>query len=98
MSPAGFEDMSIPPSPRPMLRLNRSPMIRMSPALFTAAQDRVSCDQRAVLQDGDLVGEGMDLNHSASRGIRNALGIATDADHALPRHAALQLQNGFERC
>ena len=63
--------MSILPSPRPMLRLNGSPMIRMNPALFTALQDRVSCDQRAVLEDADLVGEGMYLNHSASRGIRN---------------------------
>lgn len=70
----------------------------MNPAVFTALQDGMSCDQRAVLEDADLVCERVDLNHSASRGIRNAVGIATDADRALPRHAALQLQNGSERC
>lgn len=61
----------------------------MNPALFAALQNGMSCYQHAVLEDADLVSERVDLNHSASRGIWNAVGIATNADHALPRHTAL---------
>ncbi len=72
-------------------------MIRMNPALFAALQNGMSCDQCAVLEDADLVSERMDLDHPASRSIRNAVGVAANADHALPRHPAFQLQNGSER-
>ena len=56
----------------------------------TAFQNGMNCDQSAVLEDVDLVGERMDLNRPTARGIRDAVGITTNADHAFPRHATLK--------
>jgi len=73
-------------------------VVRINPSLSTALKDRVSRDQGAVLKDADLVGKRMDLHRSTAGRIRNAVSVAADADHAFPRYATLQLENGFERC
>lgn len=53
-------------------------------------------DQRAVLEDADLVRERMDFDHPAAGRVGNTVGIAADADHALSRDPALQLQDRAE--
>lgn len=53
-------------------------------------------DQRAVLEDADLVRERMDFDHPAAGRVGNTVGIAADADHAFAGDAALQLQNRAE--
>lgn len=72
-------------------------MARMNPALLTTFQDRMNRNQDAVLEDADLIGKGVHFHHSASCSIRNAVGVASNTDHTFPRHAAFQLQDGFER-
>ncbi|RFC61762.1 hypothetical protein DYI37_19585, partial [Fulvimarina endophytica] len=66
-------------------------MARCYTALLTAFQYRMSGDQNAVLEDLDLVGELVHLHDPATRGVRNAVEVAVDADHAVPTEAALEL-------
>ncbi len=72
-------------------------MARRDTALVAAFQDGMSGDQRAVIEDADLVGQRMHLDGSAPGRIRDAVKIAADADHALARDAALQTQHRPER-
>ncbi len=65
-------------------------------ASLPALEDRMDGDQRAVLEDADLVRERMDFDHPAAGRVGNTVGIAADADHAFAGDAALQLQNRAE--
>jgi hypothetical protein len=52
--------------------------------------------QFTVLEDPDLVGKRVDLNHSFRRGVGNAVEIAADADHAIVGDAALEREGATE--
>jgi hypothetical protein len=54
---SSLDDKGFVPCPWPVLRRDRSSMIGMDSALFAALQYRMSRDQRAVLEDADLVSE-----------------------------------------
>lgn len=71
-------------------------MIGVDASLLAPLQNRVDGDQRAVLEDADLVRERMDFDHPAAGRVGNTVGIAADADHAFAGDAALQLQNRAE--
>lgn len=71
-------------------------MVRRYAPLFAPLQNRMHGDQFPVLEYANFVGERVDFNQSASGGIRDAVGIAADADHALSRDPALQLQDRAE--
>src|SRR5258708_4758383 len=66
-------------------------------ALVASFQHGMSGDQPAVLEDPDLVGQGVDLDDPATRGIRHAVEIAADAHHAFVRDPPLELEDGVER-
>jgi hypothetical protein len=54
-------------------------------------------DQGSILEDAQLIGKRMDFDQPAPGRVRDAVGVAADADHALARDAALQLQHRAER-
>ena len=62
-----------------------------------ALQHRMGGDQRAVLEDADLVGQGVHLDHAPAGGVGHAVEVAADADHALARDPPLQPQHRAER-
>ncbi len=49
-------------------------------------------DERAVLEDADLVGEDVDVEDAAARRVGHAVEIAADAHHALMRDAPFELR------
>ena len=58
-------------------------------ALMPAVQHGMGGDQRAVLEDADLVGQRMHLHGAPAGGIGDAVEIAFDAPHAVAGDAPL---------
>ena len=52
---------------------------------------------RSVLEDADLVGERVHLDHPLPGGVGDAVEIAADRDHAFVRDPALQFEHRAER-
>lgn len=57
----------------------------------------MDCDQGSILEDAQLIGKRVDFHQPGPGRVRDAVGIAADADHALTRDTALQLQHRPER-
>ena len=53
-------------------------------------------DQEPVLEDLNLGSELVNLDDAATRGVRDAVEIAVDTDHAVPAEAALQFEDRSE--
>ena len=96
MSPAAAELRgSAGPAPA-RLGASRS-MARSDAPLVAALQDGMGGDQRAVLEDADLLGQRVHLDRAAACRVRHAVEVAADADHAVARDAALEPQHRPER-
>lgn len=67
------------------------------PALVAAFQNQVGGDQRPIFEDLHLVRQGVDLHHPSARGVRHAVEVAADADHAVAGYPPLKAQHGPER-
>ena len=65
-------------------------------ALMAALQDRMAGDQDAILQDPDLVSEGVHFDNPLSGCIGHAVKVAADANHTLVRDAPFQLEHRAE--
>ena len=65
--------------------------------LIAAFENGMGSDQRAVLEDAHLLGQRVHLHDPAPGGVRHAVEITSDADHALPADAPLELQDRTER-
>ena len=72
-------------------------MAGSDPALVAAFQHGMGGNQLAVLEDADLVGQGVHLDHAPAGGIGHAVEVAADADHALARDPPLEPQHRPER-
>lgn len=72
-------------------------MARLDAALMAPLQDGMGGDQRAVLEDPDLVGQGVNLDGAAPGGVGHGIRVAADADHSFPTDASLELQDRTER-
>ena len=75
--------------PRPTA-LCRATMAWFDTPLVLSFEHRVNGNEIAILEYPDLVSEGVNLYRASPGGVGHAVGIATDADHALPGDAALQ--------
>jgi len=64
--------------------------------LVASLQHWMDRDEVAILEDADLVGEGVNFDGASAGRIRHAVGIAADADHALARDAAHQAKHSAE--
>jgi hypothetical protein len=54
-------------------------------------------DDLAVLEEADLRGRAMHLDHAPAGGIGHAVQIAAERDHAVAGDAPLELQHRLER-
>lgn len=68
--------------------------MRRIEAPVTAAFERdMARDENAIFEDLDRVGEDMDIEHAPAGGVRNAVEVATDADHAFVGGAPFEPQD-----
>jgi len=65
-------------------------MRRIETLLAAAFERRMCGDQLAVFEDADGVGEDMDFEDAPPGGVRHAVEIAADADHAFMRGASFE--------
>ena len=65
-------------------------------ALVTSFENRMLGDQLTVLEDLDLVREGVDFDHPAPGDIGHAVEVAANADHALARDTAFEPEDRAE--
>src|SRR3974390_3546202 len=54
---------------------------------------RVGCDEHAIFEDADLVGEDVHIEDTATCGVGDAVEIAADAHHALMGEPSFELQH-----
>ena len=80
----------------PSLRGKALAVIRRDPALVAALQHGMGANQLALLEDADLISQGVDLDHAPAGGIGHAVEVAADTDHAVARDPPLQPQDGPE--
>ena len=73
------------------------PVARRDAPLLAPFQDGMGGDQHPVLEDADLLGQGVDFHRAAACRVRHAVDIAADAHHALARDATLEPQHRPER-
>jgi hypothetical protein len=72
-------------------------MSRIEALLIAAFERNVRGDHHAVLEDLDLVGEHVNVEHPPPRRLRDAIEIAADAHHALMGEPPFELQHGAIR-
>ena len=65
-------------------------MRRIKAFFATPFERRMTGDERAVFEDADRVGQDVNVQNAAARGVRHAVQVAADADHTLVRHAPLE--------
>jgi hypothetical protein len=68
-------------------------MRRIEPLFTPSFQRRMGRNKRPVLEDADLVGENVDVEHSPPGRVGHAVEIAADADHAFMRSTPLEPQH-----
>ena len=72
-------------------------MTGIDPALVPTFEHGMAGDQMTNLEDLDFVGQGLDLDHAPPCGVRHAVDVAADVDHALARDAAFEPEDRAER-
>ena len=68
-------------------------MCRVEVFLVAAFERSMGGDERAVLEDADLVGEYVNIEDPATCGVGDAVEIAAHAHHALMGEASFELQH-----
>ena len=76
-----------------MPRLQDFAMRRIEVLLVAAFQRNMSGDERAILEDANLVGEYVNIEDTATCGVGDAVEIAADAHHALMGEPSFELQH-----
>ena len=68
-------------------------MSRIETLLVTTFERRMAGDQPSVLKDANRVDQDMNIENAPARRVRHAVEIAADADHALMRDPAFELEH-----
>src|SRR5215472_12758696 len=72
-------------------------MVTANATLTAALEHGVDGDQLVILENADLVGQGMHLDHAPTRAVRDRVEIAADRHHTLARDAAVQGKDNIKR-
>jgi hypothetical protein len=68
-------------------------MCRVKMLLVAAFEWNMAGDERTVLEDANLIGEDVNIEDTATRGVGDAVKIAADAHHALMGEPSFELQH-----
>jgi hypothetical protein len=68
-------------------------MCRVKAPLIAAFKWIMGGDEHTILEDADLIGEDVNIEHPAARGVGDAIEIAAHAHHALMGEASFELQH-----